>query len=48
MTVPLSGMLACRPGEACQSVPEPDENEKQVDLAMDFVRNTSNTGESHD
>ena len=45
----LSGMLSLADlVKFAKALPEPDENEKQVDLAMDFVRNTSNTGESHD
>ncbi|HJZ40259.1 MAG TPA: hypothetical protein VJ203_07830 [Bacteroidales bacterium] len=45
----LSGMLTLADMvKFAKAIPEQDENARQVDLAIDFVRNTSNTGESHE
>jgi hypothetical protein len=45
----LSGMLTLADlVKFAKAIPEQEENARQVDLAIDFVRNTSNTGERHE
>ena len=45
----LSGMLKLADlVKFAKAIPEQEENARQVDLAIDFVRNTSNTAERHE
>lgn len=45
----LSGMLKLADlVKFAKAIPEQEENARQVDLAIEFVRNTSNTGERHE